>query len=177
VPWATLANIVGYQLVWFVAVDGAAHQLTWPATVSASTFIALQLTFLPQPAQELRLLLLALGCGLVVDGFLAASGLVRYAAASPALPPGGAPLWILALWAAFATTLLRSLAWLTRRPAWAVLFGAVGAPLAYCAAERGFGAVHFAAPAWRGELVLGAGWAVALWLLSRPAARVRREFA
>jgi hypothetical protein len=170
-----LANVVGYQLVWFIAVDGAAHQLTWPATVAASTFVALQLTFLPQPGVELRLLLLALCCGLVIDGFLAASGLVRYAAASPALPPGGAPLWILALWAAFATTLLRSLAWLAGRPTWAVLLGAIGAPLAYYAAERGFGAVHFAAPAWRGALLLGAGWAFALLLLMRPVARAAAE--
>jgi hypothetical protein len=175
VSWGTLANVAGYQLVWFVAVGGAAHQLTWPATLAASSFVALQLTFLPQRAVELRLLLLALVCGLVVDGFLAASGIVRYAAASPALPPGGAPLWILALWAAFATTLVRSLAWLTRRPAWAAVFGAVGAPLAYWGAERGFGAVHFAAPEWRGALVLGAGWALALLLLTRLAARALTE--
>ncbi|HEY9255282.1 MAG TPA: DUF2878 domain-containing protein, partial [Stenotrophomonas sp.] len=39
------------------------------------------------------------------------------------------------------------------------------APLAYLSAARGFGAVQFTSPAWRGLLVLGIGWSVALSLL------------
>ena len=38
------------------------------------------------------------------------------AAPAPALPAGGAPLWILALWTSFSLTLTRSLAWLCGAP-------------------------------------------------------------
>ena len=46
---------------------------------------------------------------------------------------GWAPYWMVALWGAFATTLNHSLRWLTRRPVFAALFGAVGGPIAYSA--------------------------------------------
>jgi hypothetical protein len=87
---------------------------------------------------------------------------LHYASPQPALL---APAWILAMWVAFAMTLNHSLAFLKTSPMAALVLGAVGAPLAYLAAGRGFGAVEFTPPAWRGELAVGAGWAVALVLL------------
>lgn len=45
--------------------------------------------------------------------------------------------------------------------------GAIGGPLAYLAAARGWGAVIFIAPAWRAELLLAVGWAAAMLVLLR----------
>ena len=74
---------------------------------------------------------------------LAATGWLRYAAPLPALP---GPAWIATLWVAFAMTLQHSLQWLMARPLAAVLFGAIGGPLAYWGASRGFNAVAFTMP-------------------------------
>ena len=169
-----LGNLIGYQIVWFIAVIGAARDLAWPGLCAAVVFVVSQLLILPQRVLQLRLILAGLMCGMVLDGGLAASGLLHYAAAHPALQPNGAPLWILALWVCFSLTLTRALGWLRGRPLWAALLGAVGAPLAYLGAARGWDAVRFPHPAWPAEVVLAAGWAVAmlLWsyLISRAAA-------
>jgi hypothetical protein len=161
-----LGNFLGYQAVWFLAVYGAGAQRTSPALCAAGVFAAWQLAYTAEVRADLRLIGTALVCGVLIDGSLARSGLVRYAAPAPALPPHGAPLWILALWTAFALTFNHSLRWLAKRPAAAALLGAVGGPLAYLSASRLAGAVQLSQPAWRGITALAVGWSVALALLA-----------
>jgi uncharacterized protein DUF2878 len=161
-----LGNLLGYQAVWFLAVYGAGAGRVWPTLLAATLFAAWQLAVSTERSSDLRLIGIALVLGTLIDGVLARSGLLSYASAAPALPPGGAPLWILALWAAFALTLNHSLRWLRGRPIPAVLVGAIGGPLAYLAAARLSHAVSFAAPAWQPLTALALGWAVALALLT-----------
>lgn len=160
-------NLAGYQLVWLVTVVGAGRGLWWPAMVAAAVFVLWQLCLSRQRWLELRLVGAALLAGLAIDGGLAASGVLRYEATAIALPAGGAPLWILALWSAFALTLTQSLRWLQHRPWLAAAFGGIGGPLAYLGAARGFGAVAFVAPGWIAMVALAIGWALALPLLMR----------
>lgn len=164
-------NFIGYEAVWFCAVIAAAHGLSWPGVLAFAGFAAWQLGPSPRRLVEGKLVMLALCCGLVLDGLLGASGLIRYDAASPALPPGGAPLWILALWGSFALTLTQSLSYLQKRLWVAGLFGAIGGPFAFWCASRGWGVVRFDAPAWHGLLALAAGWGLAMPLLAGFARR------
>lgn len=159
-------NLVGYQAVWLAAVHGAGTGHAWTGIACCLAFIGLQLAASPVRAADLRLLLVAPVCGLLIDGAFAASGLLRHASASDVLP---APPWILLLWGAFAMTLNHSMAWFGRHPWSAAAFAAVGGPLAYLAAARGFHAVAFPEPAWPSLLGLGAAWALALPLLLRVA--------
>ncbi|OZI29266.1 hypothetical protein CEG14_21845 [Bordetella genomosp. 1] len=165
------ANLAGYQAVWFAAVIGAGRGLAWPGVLAALVFAAAHLAWTRQRRADLVLMAAAAACGLLIDGGLALAGLMQHAAAAPAVPPGGAPLWILALWCAFALTLNHSLVWLRGRPWLAAAFGAVGAPLAYLGAARGWRAVAIETPlAWLG---LAAGWALALGLLATVARRLQ----
>ena len=158
-----LAVAIGYQAVWLCAVAGAGRGLGWPGVAAGALFVAAMLAAATRPAQEAMLAAAAIGAGALLDGGLAASGWLRYAAAWPA--PAFAPAWILALWAAFATTLPVLLpAWL-RAPLPAALLGAIGGPLAYLGAARGFGAVEFVAPG-PALATLALGWAVALAVLA-----------
>ncbi len=150
-------NLLGYQAVWFAAVLGAARGQTWPALVAAALFALVHFSLPGRRANDARLLLCAVAAGVLIDGGLAASGWLIYAAAVPPWPP----LWILAIWAAFALTLDHSLAYLQTRPLVTVLLGAIGGPLAYLGAQR-LGAVVFAAPDWRAITALSLAWAVAL---------------
>jgi hypothetical protein len=166
---SALANFLGYQAVWFIAVLGAARDTSWPALAAIAAFAAWQLGVSRTRGADLKLMGVALVSGVLLDGALASSGLLRYAAPAPALPAGGAPLWILALWVAFALTLNHSLAWLRRRLGAAALLGAIGGPLAYAAAARLDGAVVFGAPRGFAAAALAAGWALALCVLMRSA--------
>ncbi|WP_164273311.1 DUF2878 domain-containing protein [Stenotrophomonas sp. B1-1] len=171
----TWVNLLGNQAVWLCAVAGAARGWQWPALPAATIYIGSQLMTSPQPRLDLKLVALALACAWLVDGVVAATGSVRYAAAPFGWAP---PPWICALWAAFAMTLTASMAFLQRHRLLPILFGLLLAPLAYLSAARGFDAVAFAEPRWHGVALLGLGWAVALPLLvgrARHGARAPRR--
>lgn len=167
-------NLIGNQLVWFCAVAGAGRGLYWPALVAATAYVVSQLLLSHHPSVDLKLIAVALACGLLVDGAAGASGQVLYAAATTST--WLSPPWILALWAAFAMTLTVSFAALQRQWWVAFLVGLLLAPLAYLSAARGFSSVSFAAPAWRGIAVLGIGWALALPLLAACARRWQQPY-
>ena len=63
------------------------------------------------------------------------------------------------------------LGYLHRRLLLAAVFGAIGGPLAYLGAARGWDVVQFAQPQWHSLLALAAGWAVAMPLLAWLARR------
>lgn len=157
------ANLLGYQLVWFAAVIGAGGGSPWWGVLAALGFVAAQGWVSPWRGSDARVVAGALACGVALDGGLSLAGWLGYASATPALL---APLWILALWAAFAMTINHSLGFLHGRPWLAAALGAVGGPLAYLGAARGFAAVEFVAPV-SALVLLAAGWALALPLLVR----------
>jgi len=57
------------------------------------------------------------------------------------------------------------------RPLVGLLLGAIGGPLAYLGAARGWGAIAFAEPRWMAIVALVAGWAIAIPLLTMLASR------
>ena len=163
---ATWTSLIGYQVVWFVAVIFAGRGQPWPGVLAALVFVVWQLGVTTQRRSAVWVLAIALVCGVVIDGLVRGLHLADYAAASPSVPVGGAPAWILGLWACFSLTLNGPLRALGTRPVLAVVLGGIGGPLAYAGAARGWDALTFHAPAWRALAVLGVGWAVAMPLLA-----------
>lgn len=163
----TLAILLAYQATWFVAVIGAGRGSWWPSVLAAALFAVWRLAVSPARALELRLLLAALGIGLLLESVWVGSGLLDYAA----WPWAGPPAWILALWCAFALVVVPLLGYLHRRPWLAAALGAVGGPLAYLGAASGWDALRFSEPRWHALLALGAGWALAMPALAALAAR------
>jgi hypothetical protein len=161
---SSLLQFLAYQGVWFAAVIGAGAGSPWPGVAAGAIFVAVSLALSPRPGSDLRLVGAALALGVVLDGGLATAEWLVHATPSPAV--FGAPAWILALWAAFALTFTRSLAFLQSRPVAAFALGAVFGPLAYWGAARGWSAVLLAAPTGRVLAALALGWGVATLVLS-----------
>jgi hypothetical protein len=157
-----LLNYVAYQIGWLAAIVGAA---SGHGTGGASLAFALtggHVMLARDRRGELALVLAALAAGVVVESGQIASGTYRVLADAPAgvLPP----LWLLALWAQFATTFRFSLRRVMTRPWSAMLFGAVGGPIAFLAGER-LGAVELAVPLGPALARLVVAWGLALaWL-------------
>jgi hypothetical protein len=155
-----LFNFVAYQLAWFACVLGAAHHLPLAGAALAIAVTAVHLA-LRRDASELRLVACAAAIGFLVDSALVRAHFVEFAAASL---DGWAPLWMVCLWMAFATTLNHSLRWLTSRPWVATLIGAIGGPLTYLAGAK-LGAMTLASPMPAMLLIAGL-WAFAMGILS-----------
>lgn len=160
------ANVVAFQIGWFACVLGAAHHLPLLGTGIALGVLAVHLARAPDPAAEAKLMLAALGVGVLFDPPLALAGMFTFA--SGAFVHGALAPWMLALWMLFAMTLNVSLRWLKRRPLLAVPLGGLGGPVAYLGGER-LGAMVIHSPA--AIAVIAAGWALALWLLVMLARR------
>ena len=160
-------NFAAFQCGWFVCVLGAAHGHPYLGVAAVAVLVAAHVATAVRPRAELALLGLAAGIGATWDGLLAATGLLSYAPG--ALVAGTAPLWIVALWVLFATTLNRSLAWLKPHLPLGAALGAIGGPLSYVGGER-LGAIssHHQATS---LLAQGIGWAVLTPLLLRLAQR------
>lgn len=159
--WAKAANAIGFQLVWICCVAGAARGAYWLGPMAAGLFAAATLSFDGKTREDATALILTLPLGIALDSAFSATGWLRYAGNSEA---GLAPIWIGALWLAFAFSLNHSLGFLRERLALAALLGLLCAPLSYVAAER-LGAVEFAGPRSATFVLLAASWASLLPML------------
>ena len=126
-----LVNIVAFYLAWFACVLGAAQQYLFIGPLSVLTLLGLHFYFLPgYPfAQELRLLVTAGVFGFVLDSVQACMGVFSFTNTQPGT--WISPLWMVALWVAFATTLHTSFRWLSGRYGLAAVLGAIGGPVSY----------------------------------------------
>jgi hypothetical protein len=161
--WTVLA---AYQAAWCACVAGGARGASWPGLITACAVLTLALVAAPRRARLVVFCIGVAACGAVADASLAALGWIYFPI--PAAAIAGLPLWMVALWLAFAPCLPLLAAWLTARPALAAALGAVGGPLAYWGASR-FGAVAIAAPT--GWLAIAAEYALLTPLACVAAAR------
>jgi 1-acyl-sn-glycerol-3-phosphate acyltransferase len=161
-PPLPLANALAW-VAWFVAFQAAwfgtallAHNHPARAAVPMIAFVALHLWL----GSRARMATLSLCAGAAVLGLAVDSALRVQGATSFAAP--GVAWWMVALWAGFACTLETTLANVARRPAVALVLGAVGGPLAYRGGAA-LDALHVHGVA--GLVAIGVLWAVALPLL------------
>ena len=167
-----LVNYALYQIGWFACVLGGASHRPWTGFLFAMTLVGVHLALSVERSLEVRLVVLATAVGAVVEMMQIAAGTYRFTSGTmtDALPP----LWLLAMWAQFATTFRFSLRSVVTRPVPAVLFGAAGGPIAFLAGER-LGAVTLLPPLTHGLLRLSISWAVALVVFSAVVRRVTPE--
>lgn len=129
-----LLNFVLFQSAWFGCVLSAARGLWWVPPLCALSVCVVYVSTSDNRLTSIRLLGVVISLGTVIDVVLWKLGVVSFTRADATWLSG--TIWFASLWAAFATTLQLSLAWLQSRSIVAMLFGAIGGPLAYLAGER-----------------------------------------
>ncbi|HVO22472.1 MAG TPA: DUF2878 domain-containing protein [Candidatus Margulisiibacteriota bacterium] len=151
-----LLNFAMFYLGWFACVMGAGHGQLWlgPSVVAALLLIHLCLN--AAPVQEAKLILMIGIFGFAVDTLQASAGLYAFARTSAA--PWLCPLWMMALWMIFATTLNASMSWLAGRYRLAAVLGAICGPVSYVAGAR-LGAIELPAPAGLSLVGIAVVWA------------------
>ena len=158
-----LVNYVLYQAGWFACVLGAAWQRPWAGFVVGLLLLAAHFALSSRPARDLKLVVVAVVAGLIVELMLIATGTYSFASGTfgASLPPP----WLLLMWAQFATTFPFSLRPIIMRPVASALLGAVGGPVAFVAGQ-GLGAVTLLPPVSLSLLRLAVSWSVAMIVMS-----------
>lgn len=163
-----LLNVGLYQFGWFCCVLGAAWGAPLIGALLALLLLAVHLLLAAERGAELRLMLSACLLGVVVDSSQQALGVFRFTA-DPAWPLW-LPLWVLVIWAQFATLFRYALFWLSGRYLLAAVFGLLGGPLAYGGGVR-LGAAQFGDNPALSLLSLTLVWSLVtpllLWLSAR----------
>lgn len=155
-----IINFILFQAAWFACVLGAANAMPWLGVGVTAIAIAWHL-YQAKPAKpEILLMLIALVIGATFDQSMLSYHLIEYV--HHGWSASIVPVWILALWLGFVTALNVSLRWMHGRTLVAILFGAIGGPLAYLSASK-LGAVSLLGI--NSYIALSVGWAIITPLL------------
>ena len=166
-----IVNLAVFKATWTAIVISAAAGAPIIGVIAVAIAVGIHLWLCDNAESEIRLLLIAAAIGLAWESVLVFAGLLEYSSGTWA--PGAAPVWIVAMWVLFATTINVGMRWLRRNMTVASIVGAVGGPLAFLAGS-GLGAVEF--PSTTLALIcIGIGWAVLLPLLVQIAIRLDRN--
>ena len=156
-----IINFILFQIGWFACVVGAAKQMPWLGVIVVLAIVIWHLSQAKKPKLEVYLLILTLIIGAIYDQTMLQNKLLTYQ--SHGWSNSVTPAWILALWVEFATILNVSLRWMRGHWLIAILFGAIGGPLAYIGAAK-LGAVTInVLPL--SYIALSVGWAIITPLL------------
>lgn len=164
-----IVNFLAFQVAWFSCVLGAAKGSPWWGSVVAAGVIGLHLFLRPAPLREF---VIVGACGLygaIAESVQQLAGVTSFPSAS--LWVGASPLWMVALWASFGTTLTSSMAWLQERFWLSAGLGAVAGPLAYFGGER-MGGLELSSNRWLSATSVGLVYLIAMPLLLRLARTV-----
>lgn len=118
--WATIRNLGVFQGLWFLLVLGGDAYV-----IFALGWFLFHYVSYSEP-QEKRLLPIYAVLGILMDGCLKAFGVYQFS--NDAWP---IPLWLLALWLIFPTTLSHGLRWCWSGKLWILIASAFGAALTY----------------------------------------------
>lgn len=157
-----LINAALFYVAWFGCVVGSAYYLLWPALLSTGILLVWQLHPARRHPSDLRVLLAAIIMGIFADSLWIQMGLLEFTEQRPL--PGFSPVWIVALWAAFALTINHCLYWLKHHPILPVLSGTIGGPMSYYAGVR-LEAVEYLQSTWVVSIWLAIGWTLAILAL------------
>lgn len=167
-----IVNMLAFQAAWFACVLGGAAGLWWLGPAATLPVVALFVASAPgRRKMALGFVVFTTLVGVVIETL--ASGRVYdfVEQGGMALPRLQGLAWMAALWAGFATTLPRSLAWCSRRPLLAILCGASFGPLAFVAGEK-LGALRLDESRTMALCSLAVVWAIAMPALGHLALRV-----
>ena len=164
-----VTNLVGYQAGWLAAILGGAWAMPWLGPLVTVPLLALHLKLAERWTPEAKLLGLAMLIGLIADTLLIVSGRITFTSGSMAGVIS--PLWMIGLWALFATTMNVSLRWLRGRWLLCVLLGGIGGPAAYYAGVK-LGAAQMHEPLAASLLAVAVIWGAATPLLVALAQRL-----
>lgn len=135
-----IINIVLYQIGWASCVLGSSWDYPFLGSFLGVMMLVIHLMLAEMRRAEVVLICCVCLIGIIVDSSQQSLGF--FSLKTSPVWPFWLPMWMLVIWAQFATTLRFALYWLAGHYVLAALFGMVGGPLAYWGGVR-LGAAQF----------------------------------
>lgn len=160
---AAFVNFGLFQVAWFTAIYGATNEQVILGCLPGIVAALWQIFDLRQRNRwEAGLIAAVLCVGIATEMSFVYLGAITYIgmSAGQIFPP----IWILAMWLAFATLPHGCLSWLNSRLWTQALFGAFFGPIVYIVGAN-LGAAALPDPPLYSIIVIGSGWALALPLV------------
>jgi hypothetical protein len=155
-----VANFVVFQIAWFTCIGSVARDLSSLGLAVIAIAVAIHLISVRHRSNAMLLAASSLLLGIIIESILAMTHATQFD--HSALAIGSAPLWMIAMWALFSTTLNVSMRWMRGKYMLSILLGAVAGPLSYLAGSK-LGALSL--PLDHSLLIIGTCWAAAMPLL------------
>lgn len=166
-----ILNFAALQAGWFACVMGAAAELRFAGLVFVAAHLFAHFVFSPDRVRDVLVFVSAGVLGMIADSTLMRFGSIAFE--SGVIGDIVVPLWMIALWINFATSLNLTLEFLHGRYILAILFGSVGGAAAYIGGVR-LGALSMPSGMWQGGAAVAVEWAVVMPLLVWVASRLDR---
>jgi Protein of unknown function (DUF2878) len=149
-------NFSAFYVGWCACVIGSARGLTLIGPVVVAALLVCHFARSATNRRSETALIVTAGIvGFVIDTANLSAGVYRFVGRPDTWL---CPLWLVAVWMIFATTLNGSMSWLAGRYALAAVLGAISGPMSYYAAAR-LGVIEFPHPL-VGVLALAVVWAL-----------------
>jgi hypothetical protein len=143
-------NLAIFQVGWMVCVVGEDLY----AIVYTAIALLIHHWYVLEKKSEWQLIAIVTVVGSLWDILMAFSGMIYYADSGFL----GIPIWLICLWALFATTFMHSLSWLGRYLWIAAVFAAVMGPASYWFGSE-LSDAYFGTPILISLVVIAVGWA------------------
>ena len=116
-----MQNFILFQLGWFCCViGGASSRFYWIGVLAVAVIVAIHLLRASNRQDEIMLIIATTMLGTAWDSGLTMAGLLSFS--NGVVLTGLVPIWMIAMWALFATTLHVSMGWMKNRPLLASVF-------------------------------------------------------
>ena len=125
-------DIIGFKICWALCAFCTVWNQPYLGPLATLLFILIHLFLVKFKNRDIKVIIIAILCGLLIDSLFSLFSLIEY--------KGGllatynlSPLWILSMWAGFAITLLYALDSLRKNYFLSAILGFIGGPLSYSA--------------------------------------------
>jgi len=151
----TLGNFILFECAWFLNV-------LMPGQLSAAitlVILAIHLTFISaRVGREVRFIFMVASLGIGVDILLQNTGVLVFPDYEGPYAEGMIPVWLVAIWLMFATTVNHCLYWMRNHPVGTLIASPIGGAFAYFGAAR-LGALEIGHGLW-GIAAIALAWLI-----------------
>ena len=132
IRYIKLYDLIGFKVCWVLCAFCSIWNQPYLGPIATLLFILIHLFFVNFRSRDIKVIIIAILCGLILDSSFSNLSLISY--------KGGilakyslSPLWILSMWAGFALSMLYTLESIREKYILSSLLGLDGGPLSYSA--------------------------------------------